>query len=63
MEKIPYKMIRSRRKSLGLELRPEGLIVRAPFRATNGQIEYFVEQHRTRRSWSGRDSRRRNFPP
>ena len=46
MEKIPYKLIRSRRKSLGLELRPEGLIVRAPFRATNGQIEYFVEQHR-----------------
>ena len=46
MEKIPYKLIRSRRKSLGLEPRPEGLIVRAPFRATNGQIEYFVERHR-----------------
>ena len=46
MEKIPYKLIRSKRKTLGLELRPEGLIVRAPFRATNGQIEYFVEQHR-----------------
>ena len=30
----------------GLELRPEGLIVRAPLRATKGQIEYFVEQHR-----------------
>ena len=46
MEKIPYKLIRSRRKTLGLELRPEGLVVRAPLRATNGQIEYFVEQHR-----------------
>ena len=46
MEKIPYKLIRSRRKTLGLELRPEGLIVRAPLRATKGQIEYFVEQHR-----------------
>ena len=46
MEKIPYKLIRSKRKTLGLELRPEGLIVRAPLRATNGQIEYFVEQHR-----------------
>ena len=46
MEKILYKLIRSKRKTLGLELRPEGLIVRAPFRATNGQIEYFVEQHR-----------------
>ena len=31
---------------MGLELRPEGLVVRAPLRATNGQIEYFVEQHR-----------------
>ena len=46
MEKIPYKLIRSRRKTLGLELRPEGLIVRAPLRATNRQIEYFVGQHR-----------------
>ena len=46
MEKIPYKLIRSRRKTLGLELRLEGLIARAPLRATNGQIEYFVEQHR-----------------
>lgn len=46
MEKIPYKLIRSRRKTLGLELRPEGLVVRAPLWATNEQIEYFVEQHR-----------------
>ena len=46
MEKIPYQLIRSRRKTMGLELRPEGLIVRAPLRATKGQIEYFVEQHR-----------------
>lgn len=46
MEKISYQLIRSRRKTLGLELRPEGLIVRAPLRATNRQVEYFVEQHR-----------------
>ena len=46
MEKIPYKLIRSRRKTLSMELRPEGLVVRAPLRATNGQIESFVEQHR-----------------
>ena len=65
MEKIPYQLIRSRRKTLGLELRPEGLIVRAPLRATKGQIEYFVEQHRQwiiKSSWSGRSSRRRRFP-
>ena len=46
MEKIPYQLIRSRRKTLGLELRPEGLIVRAPLQATSRQIEDFVEQHR-----------------
>ena len=46
IEKIPYKLIRSKRKTLGLELWPEGLVVRAPLRATNGQIEYFVERHR-----------------
>lgn len=47
MEKIPYKLIRSRRKTLGLELRTEGLVVCAPLRATNRQVEYnIVEQHR-----------------
>lgn len=46
MEKIPYQLIRSRRRTLGLELRPQGLIVRAPLQATNRQIESFVEQHR-----------------
>ena len=45
MEKILYKLIRSRRKALGLELRPEGLVVRVPLRATNRQSEYVVEQH------------------
>ena len=46
MEKIPYKLIRSRPKTLGLELWPEGLNVWVSLRATNRQIEYFVEQHR-----------------
>ena len=45
MEKIPYKLIRSRRKTLGLELRPEGLIVRAPLRASERQICDFADQH------------------
>ena len=33
MEKIPYKLIRSRPKTLGLELRPEGLNVWVSLRA------------------------------
>ena len=53
MEKIPYKLIRSRRKTLGLELRPEGLIVRAPLRASERQICDFLDQHQQwiRRHW------------
>ena len=46
MEIIPYQLIRSSRKTLGLELRPEGLIIRVPLRATNRQVESFVEQYR-----------------
>ena len=42
MEKIPYKLIRSRWKTLGLELRTEGLVVCAPLRATNRQVEYNI---------------------
>ena len=45
MEKQSYKLIRSRRKTLSLQLHPEGLIVRAPLRASEKQIHDFVEQH------------------
>ena len=69
MEKIPYKLIRSRRKSLGLELRPEGLIVRAPLsgpRTDRSNILWSSTasgSDNTRRSWSDRNDRQRNFPP
>ena len=46
MEKTSYKVIRSRRKTLGMELRPEGLVIRAPLWASEGQIEDFLRQHR-----------------
>ena len=68
MEKIPYQLIRSRRKTLSMELRPEGLVVRAPLRATNGQIESFVEQHRQwiHRHWEQMERQKlqaAEFPP
>ena len=40
-----YRLIRSSRKSFALELSPEGLIVRVPYRATQRQIEKFVREH------------------
>lgn len=46
MEEISYKVIRSRRKTLGLELCSEGLVVRAPIRASEEQIHSFVDRHR-----------------
>lgn len=38
-----YKIIRSRRKTLCLEITAEGLLVRAPLKASNADINAFVE--------------------
>jgi predicted metal-dependent hydrolase len=44
-----YSVIRSRRRSIALEIRPDQtLLVRAPYYATNTQIRSFVE---SRESW------------
>ena len=40
------KIIRSNRKSLGLELNTEGLIIRAPLQATDAEINMFIFQHK-----------------
>ena len=41
-----YKVIRSRRKTLGLQIESSGdVLVRAPFYASDKQIELFVLQH------------------
>lgn len=39
------KIIRSARKSFALEVKPEGLIVRVPKRATNQQVQDFIAKH------------------
>ena len=41
-----YKVIRSKRKSLTLQVRPEGVIVRAPLRASDALIARVVGQKR-----------------
>ena len=42
---MEYEIIRSRRKTFSLQVTPKGLIVRAPLRATDGQIADVVARH------------------
>lgn len=41
------QIIRSKRKSLGLEMNAEGLFVRAPLQATDSQINAFILQNKS----------------
>ena len=43
---MEYTVIRSDRKTLSLQVRPKGLIVRAPRRVSEAQIAEFVKRHR-----------------
>ena len=43
---IEYTIIRSNRKTIALEARPDGLLVRAPSTMSDGQIAVFVAKHR-----------------
>ena len=39
---MTYKLIRSNRKSIAIEVHPDGILVRAPFQATQTAIDAFV---------------------
>ena len=41
-----YRIKRSRRKTIGLAIDDEGLLVRAPMRSTSGEIEKVIAKHR-----------------
>lgn len=43
---MTYQLIRSNRKTLALEIKSTGLIVRAPRRTSQAQIDIFLEKHR-----------------
>lgn len=46
MEKIEYELVRSRRKSISLQIKPDGrIVVRAPFRLAKYRIDNFVMEH------------------
>lgn len=43
---INQKIIRSNRKTMALEIRPEGLIIRVPMRTTLAEINKFANEHK-----------------
>ncbi len=43
---MDIKVIRSRRKTLSMSLKPEGLIVRVPLRTSDRQVRQFIDSHR-----------------
>lgn len=44
---LEYKLIRSNRKSIGLEIKPDGqIIVRSPMKLSESEIQKFVDKHR-----------------
>ena len=45
---IPYRLIRSDRKSIGIQISADGVIVRAPKRLSAAEINRFVQ---SKRSW------------
>ena len=42
---MDYRVIRSNRKTLGLQLTEDGIVVRAPYFVTSTQIDRFVQEH------------------
>ena len=42
---MKYQLIRSGRKTLAIEINTSGLVVRAPYKATQRQIDEFLAQH------------------
>jgi len=50
-----YTIIRSQRKTIALQMGPEGLIVRAPYAATEAQIAQVLARHR---AWIEKQQRR-----
>ena len=48
MKNIDITLIRSKRKSISIQVKPEGLIIRAPLKMSDAQIMAFLDE---KRSW------------
>ncbi|MCD7807491.1 MAG: M48 family metallopeptidase [Lachnospiraceae bacterium] len=42
---MKYRVIRSNRKTIAIQVGKEGVVVRAPYRVPDGEIERFVSEH------------------
>ena len=47
MNKLDYKLIRSKRKTISLQITDDGLLVKAPLRASRREIERVIAEHRS----------------
>ncbi|MDD4200455.1 MAG: M48 family metallopeptidase [Eubacteriales bacterium] len=52
-----YRIIRSGRRTIGLSMTDEGLVVRAPYRASQGSIEKFIRENG---SWIAKAAKRQS---
>ena len=43
---MDYRIKRSNRRTISIELTPEGILVRAPYRASDAEIEAVLQKHR-----------------
>ena len=44
-EQFDYQLIRSNRKTIAIQISPKGLVVRAPYRTSQKDIDAFVQKH------------------
>jgi predicted metal-dependent hydrolase len=44
-QRVPYRLIRSRRRTIGLEIAYGGAVVRAPYWVRVGDIQSFLRQN------------------
>ena len=57
MEYVDYRLLRSRRKTISMEIDKDGVLVRAPFFASVSEIDAFVLSHR---EWIERQIKKRD---
>lgn len=62
---VPYEIVRSRRRTVSLEVRPDlTVLVRAPLRMPKAEIDAFVRRHEAwlERHLAGMEAHRQNHP-
>lgn len=60
---VAIRIVRTRRKTISMTLKPDGLEVRAPLWMPEGQIRQFIQSHRDwiQKAWARQEKRRREL--